>query len=169
MCGVAGYLDFNNSRSAPEMHSLVGAMADALAHRGPDDRGTWADTDAGIALGHRRLSIIDLSSAGHQPMSSGSGRFVIVFNGEVYNYLDILEELKQVAGGDIRLRGHSDTEVVLTAFDRWGVEGTLPRMQGMFAMAIWDRDQRTLWLVRDRFGKKPVYYGRFGNTILFGS
>jgi len=169
MCGIAGYLDFNNSRSQPDMQALVGEMADSLAHRGPDDRGTWVDPDAGIALGHRRLSIIDLSPAGHQPMLSGSDRFVIVFNGEIYNYLDILEELKQDAGGEIRLCGHSDTEVILTAFDRWGVEESLPRMQGMFAMAIWDRDQRALWLVRDRFGKKPLYYGRFGSTILFAS
>src|SRR5271166_6731423 len=113
MCGIAGYLDFNNSRSQPDMQALVGEMADSLAHRGPDDRGTWVDPDAGIALGHRRLSIIDLSPAGHQPMLSGSDRFVIVFNGEIYNYLDILEELQQAAGGELRLRGHSDTEVIL--------------------------------------------------------
>jgi len=169
MCGIAGYIDFSNSRCGADMHAVVGAMGDSMAHRGPDDRGTWADPDAGIAFGHRRLSIIDLSPAGHQPMLSGSGRFVIVFNGEAYNYLDILQELKQVAGGEIRLRGHSDTEVILMAFDHWGVEETLPRMQGMFAMGIWDRDQRALWLVRDRFGKKPLYYGRFGNTILFAS
>jgi len=102
-------------------------------------------------------------------MTSGSGRFVIVFNGEIYNYLDILNNLKRVAGDGIRLRGHSDTEVVLTAFDCWGVEKTLPRLQGMFAMAIWDRDRRALWLVRDRFGKKPLYYGRFGSALLFAS
>lgn len=169
MCGIAGYLDLNNPRNAPDMHALVGAMADSLVHRGPDDRGTWADPDAGIALGHRRLSIIDLSPAGHQPMLSASERFVIVFNGEIYNYLDILNDLKQSPGGDLRLRGHSDTEVTLAAFDCWGVEATFPRLQGMFAMAIWDREQRALWLVRDRFGKKPLYYGRFGGTVLFAS
>ena len=169
MCGIAGYLDFNNSHNASDMCALVGAMADRLRHRGPDDCGTWADPEVGIALGHRRLSIIDLSAAGHQPMLSGSCRFVVVFNGEIYNYLDILKELNEIAGGEIRLRGHSDTEVILEAFDRWGVEETLPRLHGMFAMAIWDRDDRALWLVRDRFGKKPLYYGRFGHTVLFAS
>ncbi len=169
MCGITGYLDLNNYRSTSDMNALVGRMADSLAHRGPDDRGTWADPDAGVALGHRRLSIIDLSPAGHQPMVSGSGRFVIVFNGEIYNYLDILAELKQLDGRDIPLRGHSDTEVILAALDCWGVEETLPRMRGMWAMAIWDREQRTLWLVRDHFGKKPLYYGRVGESVLFAS
>jgi asparagine synthase (glutamine-hydrolysing) len=169
MCGIAGFLSFNNARNAAEMNALAGAMADALAHRGPDDRGTWADAEAGIALGHRRLSIIDLSAAGHQPMTSGSGRFVTVYNGEIYNYRDVLEELKQSDSGELVLRGHSDTEVMLAAFDRWGVEATLPRIHGQFAIAIWDRSERALWLVRDRLGKKPLYYARFGDEFMFAS
>jgi asparagine synthase (glutamine-hydrolysing) len=169
MCGIVGYIDQDNRRCAASMHELVGAMADRVAHRGPDDRGTWVDPDSGIALGHRRLSIIDLSPAGSQPMVSGSGRFVIVFNGEVYNYLEILEKLKTEWGADVNLRGHSDTEIVAAAFDRWGVEHSLPRLTGMFAMAVWDRQERLLWLVRDRFGKKPLYYGRFGSAMLFAS
>jgi asparagine synthase (glutamine-hydrolysing) len=169
MCGIAGYLDTNNLSGAADMHALAGAMADALAHRGPDDRGTWVDPESGIALGHRRLSIIDISSAGHQPMVSASGRFAIVFNGEVYNYLQILDELKTALGMETRLRGHSDTEVILTAFDHWGVEWSLPRLTGMFAMAVWDRHERALWFASDRFGKKPLYYGRFAETVLFAS
>jgi asparagine synthase (glutamine-hydrolysing) len=168
MCGIAGYFDANNGRGAADMQALVGMMADSLAHRGPDDRGMWVDPNSGVALGHRRLSIIDLSPAGHQPMVSDSGRFVLIFNGEIYNHLEILADLRSRAG-DIRLRGHSDTEVMLTAFDRWGIERTLPRLSGMFAIAAWDRRERILWLARDRFGKKPLYYGRFGNTVLFAS
>jgi len=169
MCGIAGFLSLNNSRNSAEMNALAGAMADALAHRGPDDRGTWADAEAGIALGHRRLSIIDLSAAGHQPMTSGSGRFVAVYNGEIYNYRDVLDELRQSVAGEVFLRGHSDTEVMLAAFDRWGIEATLLRIQGQFAIAVWDRSERALWLVRDRLGKKPLYYARFGNELLFAS
>ncbi len=168
MCGIAGFLSLDNTRNSSEMNALAGAMADALAHRGPDDRGTWADPDAGIALGHRRLSIIDLSEAGHQPMVSASERFVAIYNGEIYNYREVLEQLKS-ASPDLRLRGHSDTEVMLAAFDRWGIERTLPRLEGMFAIAVWDRTERALWLVRDRFGKKPLYYARFGNQLLFAS
>ena len=169
MCGIAGFLSLNNARNAADLNALAGAMADALAHRGPDDRGTWADPEAGIALGHRRLSIIDLSAAGHQPMTSGSGRFVAVYNGEIYNYRDVLDELKHSVAGDLTLRGHSDTEVMLAAFDHWGIEATLPRMQGQFAIAVWDRNERALWLVRDRLGKKPLYYARFANELLFAS
>ena len=169
MCGIAGYLDFSRSRNFEEMDTLVGAMADRLAHRGPDDRGTWVDPESGIALGHRRLSIIDLSPAGHQPMTSGSGRFVCAYNGEIYNYLEIRSELQKSEPSALHLRGHSDTEIMLAAFDRWGVEETLARLQGMYAIAVWDRRQRTLWLVRDRFGKKPLYYARFGEIVLFAS
>ena len=169
MCGIAGYLALNNARNRADMSALAGAMADTLAHRGPDDRGTWADPETGIALGHRRLSIIDLSPAGHQPMTSASGRFVIVYNGEIYNYRDLLHELTELDGGKLHLRGHSDTEVMLAAFEHWGVEGTLPRLNGQFAMAVWDSSRRALWLARDRFGKKPLYYGRFGSEIVFAS
>jgi asparagine synthase (glutamine-hydrolysing) len=169
MCGIAGFLDHDNSLTQADMLALVGTMADKLSHRGPDDHGSWADAACGIALGHRRLSIIDLSPAGHQPMLSASGRFVIAFNGEIYNYLDVLEELRSAEGHELSLRGHSDTEVILACFERWGVEKSLPRLQGMFAIAAWDRTDRALWLLRDRFGKKPLYYGTFGKTTMFGS
>jgi asparagine synthase (glutamine-hydrolysing) len=169
MCGIAGFLDGDNSRTLAELQWLAGAMADRLAHRGPDDRGTWADPSSGIALGHRRLSILDLSPAGHQPMRSASGRFVIAFNGEVYNYLALRDELREGPGIHFDLRGHSDTEVILAAFERWGVEKSLPRLEGMFAIAAWDCQERVLWLVRDRFGKKPLYYGHCGRSLLFAS
>lgn len=140
MCGIAGFLSRDNARAPGELNA--GAMADTLAHRGPDDRGTWADAEAGVAVGHRRLSIIDLSPAGHQPMISASGRFVTVYNGEIYNYRDMLDELKKMEPGPLRLRGHSDTEAMLAAFDRWGVEAALSRIEGMFAIAVWDRSER---------------------------
>jgi len=169
MCGIAGYLEHDNTRPAGEMHGLASAMADRLAHRGPDDHGTWVDTASGIALGHRRLSILDLSPAGHQPMRSASGRFVIAFNGEVYNHLALRDTLQSECGSLLPLRGHSDTEVILAAFEHWGVEASLPRLEGMFAIAAWDCRERVLWLARDRMGKKPLYYGSFGRTLLFAS
>jgi len=141
-------------------------MADRLTHRGPDAGGSWADVTAGIALGHRRLSIIDLSAAGAQPMISGSGCCVLSYNGEVYNPEELRLEL-ELRG--VRLRGRSDTEVILEAFEAWGVLATAKRLIGMFALAWWDGHTRMLWLLRDRIGKKPLYYGRFGGTILFGS
>jgi asparagine synthase (glutamine-hydrolysing) len=164
-------------------------MTDRLVHRGPDDGGTWIDADAGIALGHRRLSILDLSPQGRQPMLSASGRYVIAFNGEVYNYRALRSELETgVAftptnsqrekgqsgilsgqGGEINWRGHSDTEVMLAAFEHWGVPGSLARFNGMFAFALWDRRERILHLARDRFGEKPLYYGWMGDAFLFGS
>lgn len=143
-------------------------MSDAIAHRGPDDAGIWADREAGAALVHRRLSIIDLSAAGHQPMMSGSGRFVIAFNGEIYNHLEIRTEVGR-AGSGSQWRGHSDTETLLAAFDAWGIEETLRRSVGMFAIAVWDRERRTLILARDRFGEKPLYYGYAGASLVFGS
>jgi asparagine synthase (glutamine-hydrolysing) len=164
MCGVAGFLDFRRTLSAEAQREVCGRMADALAHRGPDDRGVWSDATSGIALGHRRLSILDLSPLGHQPMASTSGRFVVAYNGEIYNFGELRGEL----AGHL-FRGRSDTEVLLAAFEEWGVEGALPRFNGMFALAVWDTHERALWLARDRFGEKPLYYGRMGHALVFGS
>lgn len=143
-------------------------MLEPIVHRGPDDSGRWIDADAGIALGHRRLSIIDLSPQGHQPMHSASGRYVVVFNGEIYNFEALRNELER-SGASPRWRGHSDTEVLLAAVEAWGVEATLRRLVGMFAIALWDRQDRTLTLARDRLGEKPLYYARIGARLLFGS
>ena len=148
---------------------MVQEMAAAIAHRGPNDAGVWVDTDARIALGHRRLSIVDLSPAGHQPMLSGSGRYVIAFNGEIYNHLDCRASLAMTT----TWRGHSDTETLLAGFDAWGIQATVERCIGMFAFAVWDRQTRTLTLGRDRLGEKPLYYGWQGQgqhaVFLFGS
>jgi asparagine synthase (glutamine-hydrolysing) len=144
-------------------------MASALAHRGPDDQGVWSDPECGVALAHRRLSIIDLSPHGHQPMVSGSGRYVITYNGEIYNFQALRREIEGRTGGAAGWRGHSDTEVMLAAFDMWGFAEALPRFDGMFAFALWDRQERVLHLARDRMGEKPLYYGWTGRTFLFGS
>jgi asparagine synthase (glutamine-hydrolysing) len=141
-------------------------MADALRHRGPDDAGTWVDAAGGIALGHRRLAIIDLSANGHQPMVSPSGRFVLAYNGELYNFRAMRGELNTLGA---HFRGHSDTEVLLTALDHWGLGATLPRLNGMFAFSLWDKVTHHLHLVRDRLGEKPLYFGWSGRTLLFGS
>lgn len=166
MCGFAGFLQRVPTLEAHAMEPVVRRMADTLAHRGPDDRGTWADPQAGIALGHRRLSVIDLSPEGHQPMASVTGRFLIAYNGEIYNFRDLRKELN--AAG-VAWRGYSDTEVMLAGFERWGVEEALCRFNGMFAFALWDRAERTLHLARDRMGEKPLYYGWMGSTFIFGS
>ncbi|HSL20187.1 MAG TPA: asparagine synthase (glutamine-hydrolyzing) [Vicinamibacterales bacterium] len=165
MCGLAGLLStagFNKD----ELLEHAARMVDPLVHRGPDDRGAWADSNAGIAFGFRRLAIVDLSPQGHQPMRSPSARFVMVFNGEVYNFQELRRDLERRGH---RFRGHSDTEVILAGFDEWGVARTVPRLVGMFAIAVWDRQQRRLSLIRDRLGKKPLYVYREPGLITFGS
>lgn len=166
MCGIAGFLDLSLKRSNIELSCIVSGMANALRQRGPDNLGVWVDAEAGIALGHRRLSIIDLTEAGHQPMHSACGRYVVVYNGEIYNFMALKSEL-QVKGHIFH--GHSDTEVLLAAIIEWGVEGAVRRFNGMFAFALWDRTDKRLWLVRDRIGEKPLYYGWVGKTFIFGS
>jgi asparagine synthase (glutamine-hydrolysing) len=167
MCGIAGFLWSDAAaRRSLDPQRVLDAMADTLVHRGPDDRGSWFDPAAGIGLGHRRLSIIDLSADGHQPMISASQRYVVIFNGEIYNFRSLGAELGQRGH---RFRGHSDTEVLLAGFDSWGLEETLRRANGMFAIALWDREERVLHLTRDRIGKKPLYYGWAGPALVFGS
>lgn len=159
MCGVAGFLGTGSGAVA-----IARAMADTLTARGPDDVGVWGESGAGAVLAHRRLAILDLSPAGHQPMHSSNGRYVIVFNGEIYNHLELRARL-QGAGWS----GHSDTETLLAAIEAWGLTLTLQRAVGMFAIALWDRERRELFLARDRLGEKPLYYGWQGDSFLFGS
>lgn len=166
MCGIAGFLA---PTGLPEdAVQWATRMADVLLHRGPDDAGVWLDKAAGVALAHRRLSILDLSHAGRQPMLLACGRYIIVFNGEIYNHLRLRQELEQ-QGAVGTWRGRSDTETLLAAIVAWGVETTLKKSVGMFAFALWDRKERTLILARDRLGEKPLYYGWQGDTFLFGS
>ncbi|MEO8636441.1 MAG: asparagine synthase (glutamine-hydrolyzing) [Gemmatimonadales bacterium] len=161
MCGVAGYWGATADGAA-----VLRRMCDAIRHRGPDDEGQWLDPEAGIGLGHRRLSILDLSPLGHQPMVSASGRYVITYNGEIYNWQELRRE-EETHGA--RWRGHSDTEVLLAAIERRGLEATLRAAVGMFAIAVWDRQERALALMRDRLGEKPLYFGYHGGVLLFGS
>ncbi len=170
MCGIVGFLDSSLRGTNETLEATVVRMADALRHRGPDDGGAWVDADAGIALGHRRLAVVDLSPHGRQPMHSACGRYVIAFNGEIYNFKALRRELEEErCGGALPFRGHSDTEVMLAAISRWGLGAALRRLNGMFAFALWDRKARRLHLVRDRLGEKPLYYGRAGGIVLFGS
>lgn len=165
MCGIAGL--FGPNAATPD---LVRRMADVIAHRGPDDQGAWVDADAGIAFGHRRLSIVDLSPHGHQPMASTSGQFIISYNGEIYNHADLRRELEEAGHGpEGGWRGHSDTETLVEAIAAWGLAVAVGRAVGMFAFALWDNQERMLHLVRDRFGEKPLYYGRIGNDFAFAS
>jgi asparagine synthase (glutamine-hydrolysing) len=184
MCGFTGFWGFGG-QSNEVMNNVARHMADAMFNRGPDDVGAWTDAQAGIAIGHRRLAIMDLSSAGHQPMASKSGRFVIAFNGEIYNHLQMRQELEREEGfassscnnykkfGGAAWRGHSDTETLLAAFEQWGIETTLSKSLGMFAIALWDVHNHTLHLARDRIGEKPLYYGWTGSAnasaFVFGS
>jgi len=165
VCGFAGILTAPRS-TACELQQQVSRMIRPLAHRGPDDEGVWVDEAAGIALGFRRLAIIDVSPAGHQPMASASGRFRLVFNGEIYNFCELRRQLER--SGHV-FKGHSDTEVILAAFDQWGVRDAISRFIGMFAMAVWDTSVQELSLVRDRLGKKPLFVYREPGLITFGS
>ncbi len=165
MCGITGFLP-----CPPDDAALsIKQMTDALQHRGPDNSGIWLDQEHGVGLGHRRLAIVDLSPAGHQPMHSASGRYVIVFNGEVYNHLSLRKQLE--AGGALQRvwQGHSDTETLLACFETWGITKSLQNFVGMFAFAVWDRQKRQLTLTRDRMGEKPLYYGWCNGSFIFGS
>jgi asparagine synthase (glutamine-hydrolysing) len=166
MCGIAGLLLSPGKLTAAALGATIAAMTDTLTHRGPDDGGVWLDAEAGIALGHRRLAIIDLSAAGHQPMLSAAGRFVLTFNGEIYNFVALRRELTAAGHG---FHGDSDTEVLLAALATWGIDATLRRIEGMFAFALWDREARQLTLARDRSGEKPLYYGWHNGALLFAS
>ncbi|MHC4704249.1 MAG: asparagine synthase (glutamine-hydrolyzing), partial [Planctomycetota bacterium] len=166
MCGIAGYFAVNNQRSEDEMASIAGEMADTMVHRGPDSSGVWADAEVGLALAHRRLSVIDLSTCGNQPMHSENNQYLIVFNGEIYNYRQLRREL--LSCGRV-FRGTSDTEVILSGCEKWGVEETIRRCVGMFAIALWDVRNRQLYLIRDRMGEKPLYFGWQKDTFLFSS
>jgi asparagine synthase (glutamine-hydrolysing) len=170
MCGITGFLNLAGRLSADSLRESVAGMTATLRERGPDDRGVWADAEAGVALGHTRLAILDLSPQGHQPMHSACGRYVLVYNGEIYNAPVLRRELERSGtGAAAAWRGHSDTEVLLAAFAAWGVPRTLEKLVGMFAFALWDRKERQLYLVRDRLGEKPLYYGWQGDSFLFGS
>src|SRR5258706_10928360 len=162
MCGITGFVG-----AGGDLLPTVRRMCDALVHRGPDDSGEWIDGEHGVAIGFRRLAIIDLSPAGHQPMHSASERFIATLNGEIYNFEELRREL-QASGRAPSFRGHSDTEVMLAAFEAWGVEGAVRRFNGMFAIAVWDRRERRLHLIRDRMGVKPLYYGFAGRTFMYG-
>jgi asparagine synthase (glutamine-hydrolysing) len=167
MCGITGFLDLSNQRmSNADLIPTVRCMSEAICHRGPDDQGLWANEDAGLALGFRRLAILDLSPTGHQPMLSADGRYMMAYNGEVYNFADLRDELAALGH---KYRGTSDTEVMLAGFVEWGIEAAIKRFNGMFAIAVWDRKEKVLHLVRDRLGVKPLYYGWCKGVFLFGS
>lgn len=166
MCGIAGIVHPRGALPEARLAELAGRMADSLAHRGPDDAGVFADAGAQVALGFRRLAIIDLSAEGRQPMRSASGRYHLVFNGEIYNFRDLRAELVKLGHA---FRGHSDSEALLAAIEQWGVVAALKRANGMFALALWDAETRELSLARDRAGKKPVYYGWVNGLFAFAS
>ena len=165
MCGIAGIVDFDRATSHDRLVEQADAMGSCLVHRGPDDSGTWIDAAAGVALSHRRLAIIDVSGMGHQPMVSHCERYVLTYNGELYNTAELREELATT----VPFRGHSDTEVLLAAISTWGVGAALERLNGMFALGVWDRVAHELTLARDRLGEKPLYYALTASKVVFGS
>ena len=166
MCGIVGFIDHGSLHGVAELEATARAMAATLHHRGPDGDGVWADAAAGVALAHRRLAIIDISDAGLQPMASADGRFIVSFNGEIYNFAELRAELEGLGHS---FRGHSDTEVLVEGASAWGVARLTRRLVGMFAFALWDRQERRLTLARDHMGIKPLYWGQFGRLVLFGS
>jgi asparagine synthase (glutamine-hydrolysing) len=166
MCGIAGILDPAASTSGDRLGALASAMASSVEHRGPDDSGVWVDAESGIALGHQRLAVVDLGVGGAQPMVSSGRRWVMAYNGEIYNHPEVRHRLE---GAGLSFRGSSDTEVLVEAVEHWGIERTLDACEGMFAAALWDRRERDLYLLRDRFGEKPLYYGWVGKSFAFGS
>ena len=166
MCGIAGYFTVNNERNNGEMAAIANGMANAIEHRGPDSSGVWVSEQVGLALAHRRLSIIDLSTNGNQPMCSENGQYVIVFNGEIYNHRELRQELLSCGK---TFRGHSDTEVILAGCEEWGVEQTIKKCVGMFAIALWEVKGKNIYLIRDRIGEKPLYYGWQKGTFMFAS
>jgi asparagine synthase (glutamine-hydrolysing) len=168
MCGLTGFLGGDKTNFKKNSQQLK-CMTDEIMHRGPDDEGFWIDEDYKVAIGHRRLSILDLSSAGHQPMHSTSGQYIIAFNGEIYNHLELRVRLNDESNSVIEWNGHSDTETLLLCFEVWGVDVTLQAIKGMFVIALYDTKHNSLYLIRDRMGEKPLYYGWSGNTFLFGS
>ena len=162
MCGFTG--DLTRYGHEQKISSeILQSMMNTIVHRGPDSHGEWKDPSNGVILGHRRLAILDLSPAGHQPMISSSGRYVIVFNGEIYNHLKIRETL------NMYWRGHSDTETLLASIEANGIKATLEKSEGMFAFAVWDREEKVLYLTRDRMGEKPLYYSIQNGVLVFGS
>ncbi len=166
MCGIVGFWPGNDESG---LGDIIKKMNDSIVHRGPDDEGVWIDDNTHLAMGQRRLSIVDLSPAGHQPMISSTGRYVIVFNGEIYNYKDIRKEILDYYSGSFSFKGTSDTEVMLEAFEIFGVELSVKKFVGMFAFALFDRKDKKLFIARDRIGEKPLYYGMIGNTFVFAS
>jgi asparagine synthase (glutamine-hydrolysing) len=168
MCGICGFY----SKSLLSFNNVINKMNVAISHRGPDSTGSWQDKNAGIVLGHQRLSILDLSIAGQQPMQSSSGQYIITYNGEIYNHLDIRKKIKEI-NSNIIWQGSSDTETLVEAIDVWGIDSTLKKIEGMFAFGIWDKKNRNLTLARDRMGEKPLYFGWQGKAVnkifIFGS
>ena len=169
MCGIAGYVGGGWPTSAESVEQQLTVMADALTPRGPDSAGYWSDPEHAVALAHRRLAIIEPSKTGHQPMISASGRYVISFNGEVYNHFDLRKQLSDGGSNQITWRGRSDTETLIAGIETWGLKETLRKSIGMYAFALWDREEHVLYLVRDRIGEKPLYYGIQQGVFLFGS
>ncbi|MFZ5950604.1 MAG: asparagine synthase (glutamine-hydrolyzing) [Candidatus Rifleibacteriota bacterium] len=169
MCGIAGFVLLKSNLKNCQIRNRVIEMTSKIVHRGPDSHGTWEDEIIGIGLGHRRLSILDLSEAGHQPMLSPSGRYVIVLNGEIYNFTDLKRKVECFNGIEMKLRGHSDTEIFLNAVESLGVEDAVKMAVGMFSIALWDREKRVLTLARDRMGEKPLYYGTCPEGLVFAS